>query len=108
MPSVKHLVCGFMVVTARHPIQDERRRIHHLTSSHLYPFVDCRHAPGWQVRRLKKNILKNLPPKQRTLVDVRVEDDGARQALHDGRWLLFAGLKFELRRGGVLRQRLFP
>ncbi|CAM9140849.1 unnamed protein product, partial [Laminaria digitata] len=40
------------------------------------------------VRRLKKNILKNLPPKQRTLVDVRVEDDGARQALHEDLRLL--------------------
>ncbi|CAB1096828.1 unnamed protein product [Ectocarpus sp. CCAP 1310/34] len=33
------------------------------------------------VRRLKKNILKHLPPKQRSLVEVHVQDEGARREL---------------------------
>lgn len=37
-----------------------------------------------QVRRLKKNILKHLPPKQRSLVEVHVEDEGARRELQEG------------------------
>ncbi|CAM9597424.1 unnamed protein product, partial [Ectocarpus sp. 13 AM-2016] len=34
------------------------------------------------VRRLKKNILKHLPPKERSLVEVHVQDEGARRELH--------------------------
>lgn len=37
-----------------------------------------------QVRRLKKDILKQLPPKQRLLVEVPVQDDGARFELQEG------------------------
>ena len=36
------------------------------------------------MRRLKKNILKHLPPKQRSLVEVHVDDDGARRELQEG------------------------
>ncbi|CAN0026743.1 unnamed protein product, partial [Hapterophycus canaliculatus] len=39
------------------------------------------------VRRLKKNILKHLPPKQRSLVEVHVDDEGARRELQRGDYL---------------------
>eukprot|EP00752_Nemacystus_decipiens_P010813 g9618.t2 len=40
------------------------------------------------VRRLKKNILKHLPPKQRSLVEVYVEDEAARRELQEDLTLL--------------------
>lgn len=75
---------------------------HHLRRVSLLPmctknFNACLplspYATQLQVRRLKKDILKHLPPKQRTLLEVQVQDQGARNALHEGPWYpMFLGL----------------